>query len=340
MIRIPFSLDDLDQMAEQFYLKMEAQFDIANKLRIRPTDDFSAFFDAIIPNLGVIIKGRPEQLEIEASRLRPIAERVKAIHHAANHLLTTAEIKTKFNKEVFKIFNYDHDHNGFTKWSHGLLAYDHAELLNLNCCPYCNAQFTYTIRRGGARTRPHFDHFYAKSVHPYLALSFYNLVPSCYVCNSNLKSTEEFLDSTHLHPFIYGFEDLYRFRANVDQADFVVNKNDFDLKLEPCPDGDAVLSAKAERSIKSFALDIRYENHKDIASGLIISSYLYNYTKIKELLLGYKVGRHQLFTSEDEILELLMNNFLDKDQMHKRIFSKLTRDICDEFKIGTVLPKS
>jgi hypothetical protein len=112
------------------------------------------------------------------------------------------------------------------------------------------------------------------------------------------------------------------------------------VKLEVCKNVDEILADKAKNSIKSFAIDIRYENHKDIASELITKSYLYNYSKIRELLLGYQPGGHQLFSSENEILELLMSNLMDEDQMHRRIFSKLTRDICDEFHIGVTLTKS
>mgnify|MGYP000006537395 CR=1 FL=1 len=54
--------------------------------------------------------------------------------------------------------------------------------LNLSVCPYCNRQYIFGTdnnRKVGAQ----FDHFYSKSKYPYLALSFYNLIPCCPTCN-------------------------------------------------------------------------------------------------------------------------------------------------------------
>jgi hypothetical protein len=62
-------------------------------------------------------------------------------------------------------------------------AYDLAQKLKVNVCSYCNRNYTFTIRNKSSKsTRPDFDHFYDKGTHPILALSFYNLIPSCILC--------------------------------------------------------------------------------------------------------------------------------------------------------------
>ena len=38
--------------------------------------------------------------------------------------------------------------------------------------------------------RHHLDHYLPKSLNPFFSLSFYNLIPSCYECNSPLKGDE------------------------------------------------------------------------------------------------------------------------------------------------------
>jgi hypothetical protein len=100
-----------------------------------------------------------------------------------------ADKRVKINKgkinEVNKIFDY----TSFSKFNTTKYnAYDLIEKLNINVCPYCNRQYTNTIKPlsslGG--TRPTLDHYLIKSLYPYLALSFWNLVPSCYSCNSQL----------------------------------------------------------------------------------------------------------------------------------------------------------
>jgi len=37
-----------------------------------------------------------------------------------------------------------------------------AQVLNINVCPYCNRQYTFTINSRTGKTRPQFDHFHPK----------------------------------------------------------------------------------------------------------------------------------------------------------------------------------
>lgn len=62
------------------------------------------------------------------------------------------------------------------------LAYWLQSQLNVKVCPYCNRMYTTTLY-GKKRIRPDFDHFYPQSRYPYLAVSLFNLIPSCNVCN-------------------------------------------------------------------------------------------------------------------------------------------------------------
>lgn len=54
--------------------------------------------------------------------------------------------------------------------------------LCVKVCPYCNRVYTTTLY-GKKRVRPDFDHFYPQSRYPYFAVSLFNLIPSCNVCN-------------------------------------------------------------------------------------------------------------------------------------------------------------
>lgn len=55
------------------------------------------------------------------------------------------------------------------------------------------------------------DHFLDKARNPFFALSFYNLVPCCHICNSRVKGTTSFDINTHINPFHHSFDDLYKF---------------------------------------------------------------------------------------------------------------------------------
>lgn len=70
-------------------------------------------------------------------------------------------------------------------------AYWLQQQLHVDVCPFCNRIYTSTLFRGSVRAS--FDHFYPKSVYPYLAISLFNLIPICDVCNKNKSDNAEVL---------------------------------------------------------------------------------------------------------------------------------------------------
>lgn len=163
---------------------------------------------------------------------------------------------------------------GYTKFSSKgtttYNAYDLAEKLKVNICPYCNRNYTFTIKdKNSKSTRPDFDHFYDKGTNPILALSFYNLIPCCILCNSLLKSTAKFSTIEYLHPYKDSFNDYAKFRLKIIDSRFFYDEKGFDLKLETIDD-------KAEKIKEAFALETLYQNHKDIVLELIQKAQIYN----------------------------------------------------------------
>ncbi len=53
--------------------------------------------------------------------------------------------------------------------------------INIKVCPYCNLRDISLYESHNISKRGHLDHFYSKAKYPYLALSLYNLIPSCEV---------------------------------------------------------------------------------------------------------------------------------------------------------------
>lgn len=84
------------------------------------------------------------------------------------------------------------------------IGYRITQIKNINTCPYCNRLYTFAICRDNRTNivRPHFDHWFAHSHYPLLSLSFYNLIPSCSICNSSVKGTSHYSLKTHIHPYL------------------------------------------------------------------------------------------------------------------------------------------
>lgn len=181
---------------------------------------------------------------------------------------TTNADRSAFHEQAEQIFDYGVFSNKKTK---GWNAFELCKLSNHRLCPYCQQAFAFTItaRRApkpggkvapGAKRgfRPTLDHFFPKSEHPYLALSLYNLVPACQVCNSSLKSKTDFYDHKHLHPlrdaeclkFELRAKDYLRYRQRPNAG----------LKLRAFV-ADSSKQSLGDASIETFLLNKRYSSH-------------------------------------------------------------------------------
>ena len=203
-------------------------------------------------------------------------------------------------------------------------AYDLAKSLQVNVCPYCNRNYTFTVTvEEKDLTRPQFDHFYDKATYPILALSFYNLIPSCSTCNSTMKGTKQFSLATHVHPYVEGFDDKAHFALHVKSSSFYYDEKGFDLDIN-------TKDAKAQKNINDFELQEIYKNHKDIVLELIQKAEMYNESYIEELMQNYE---GTLFKNEEDLLRLIFGGYINDEDLGKRPLSKLTKDILEQLEI-------
>ena len=107
----------------------------------------------------------------------------------------------EINNKINKIFDYDKFTKGDSKigWGrHELLV-----MLGIEACPYCNRNYiTYYEEENKKKTTADLDHYYPKSKYPFLALSLYNFIPSCKICNSLFKRDN---NVQSLYPYEEGF---------------------------------------------------------------------------------------------------------------------------------------
>jgi len=236
-------------------------------------------------------------------------EKLHEIAHWAND--KTADYK-------FMIKKYEN----FTTKKQEYCAYDLAKKLDVNVCPYCNINATYTVIKEDNKkiTRPEFDHFYDKATHPILALSFYNLIPSCHSCNSTLKGSQEFSNETHINPYSESFDKVAKFELKIEDSTFYHAINGFDVELK-------TEDECAKNSIKSFELDTLYQNHKDIVLELIQKNAIYNESYLDELLSQYE---GTLFKNKEDLQRLIYGGYISDEEIGKRPLSKLIKDISNE----------
>lgn len=207
--------------------------------------------------------------------------------------------------------------NGYTRYT---FVSEH----NLNTCPYCNRNYIFLVDKKNNRLRPEIDHFFPKSLYPFLAMSFYNLIPSCQICNHTKKDRDAFEDNL-ISPYEINFQD-FKFKYKPKNINFYqLQKKKYDEKrFEIILDKLNGVNTNDEY----FKLELLYKQHKDIVLDLLVKKVIYNKTYIKELKDNFK------FT-DDEIYRFLLCNYLKEKDFHKRPLSKLIKDISED--IGLIL---
>lgn len=165
----------------------------------------------------------------------------------------------------------------------------------IRTCPYCNRQYITPILTSNGKMRGTLDHFVAKNKYPYFSMSLYNLVPTCYSCNSSFKGEKEF-NFKDINPYDESMDDYIRF-----QAKMIINKPiRIDVKEKTLNKKDEI-----EKYIDTFKIESQYNYHTNQVEELILKRFIYpeeyikdikneklndfriTETKIREQLIGY-----------------------------------------------------
>lgn len=254
-----------------------------------------------------LIIGLPEYLE----------ERKQFYQNKFGDILNKKTFRTLILNNCFFYGNYD-------KWG----AYELSKALKVNVCPYCNRQYTFTLETSSGKTRPQFDHFFDKASYPYLSLSFYNLIPSCSICNSSLKGSEEFKLSTHMNPYIDSFSEDIKFSVYPFNIEFINGvSSEYNVVFKFGRQISKEKSKKAIGNIRTFKLRQLYNMHKDFIDELIIKTRIYNKEYINSL---FKMYEGTLFNSVGDVKRMIVSNYIEEIDYDKRVLSKLTKDIAQE----------
>lgn len=222
----------------------------------------------------------------------------------------TKKIKNK-NSTLYKIHCSIFIDNGYNK----IKKDEFINNTNIDTCPYCNRNYIYCLDEKG-KIKPEIDHFYPKSKYPIFASSFYNLIPCCQTCNGITCKYES-------DPIITKIKNPYLLKSNDFEFTFKLtslprihptsNNKNIDVKLITLLNG----------HVDVFKLDKLYEKHADHVLELIVKSKLKYSPKYRNYLSNYTL----LKLSKTEIDRLILGNYSNENELHKRPLSKLYRDI-------------
>lgn len=202
------------------------------------------------------------------------------------------------------------DDKFFTNENKPYRSKDLVNNLGIKVCPYCNRNF---IRPAGERRIDELDHFYPKSKYPFLALSFYNLIPSCKTCNQTFKK-EKIIS---VNPYAAGCK--AKFKLKINNTKFYHSEEGFDIDFQG-------VEKELDKNFEVFHLAELYDQHKDIALEMIQKQLTYPDSYIDELFRKYE---GTLFRNREDVLLHLSGNFVSEDDTGRRPLAKFNRDLAE-----------
>ncbi len=167
--------------------------------------------------------------------------------------------------------------------------------------------------------RPTLDHYYDKDSYPHLALTLYNLIPSCYSCNSNLKGRKDFSENKHLHPLFDSEVISFSLRNEKDiviDTLEMIDQSRSKIKIELKAD-----NQEAKSSIKTFLLSERYANFVDAAINFSRAKYYFDELK----------NNNQLDIIDDIKEEVVLR--FDKTDYQNELLGRLFFDMYNQFNL-------
>lgn len=309
---------------------------VGNKLFQRKNDntysqEMRNVFDHLYKNIESIIKGKVVDLNNEIENFD------ECLKINGLSLTEQDDKKSTLYNDIKDCFDYE-------TYSKSEKPYTTLLKINYNTCPYCNRQYVHTyvsLEPEPGRMRATLDHFYSKSDYPYLALSLYNLIPSCYSCNSSLKLAKKFTTKTHIHPYANSFDNIVKFSINFKKiadaqeyiAKFYENPDYLEIDFNYLVDIDSDDYTRAEGNISAFHLKNIYNFHKDQVIELLQKFVLLSSGYPQDVASRYP----KLFNDENDIKRMIVGNYLENDKFHKRPFSRLISDLCEEIGFKKIL---
>lgn len=178
------------------------------------------------------------------------------------------------------------------------------------------------------------DHVLDKENFPLAALSLYNLVPSCYACNSKFKRQKSFIankSKIHLSPtsVLNKFSTDFKFKIlfsaeDISNGDLVTNMNDILLDFDFVSNSDDY-----ELFLSVFKIHSRYVYHKSEALELIIKKKIYTNSRLREIAKIVNI-------SQDKIKSDIFGKSLFEGAPENYPLTKLKRDVAKQIGVKGV----
>ena len=282
--------------------------------------------DAITEYIGLMIADYPDLLTLEPKNWQTYIRKYnKVLVREPNMLITEVNYRPKAKGGFYK--------GKFYERILVCLGYENARLvlgpihqtMGLKICVYCNVNPTIAVE---GDVMYQMDHFMPQSKYPFLGTCFYNLQPSCGICNGH-KGTK---------PCDFGLYVNMEQHKELNPFRFVPKINSMAVPYPICED--IFLKGKAKRITKEskghdemFHIYNMYVDKKDKVSRLYANGYKMTESVVEAFSQAYNIAP----TKTDVLAYMADEVSLDQNDIHKEPLTKLKQDTILQMQEGGVL---
>lgn len=200
----------------------------------------------------------------------------------------------------------------------------YVKLLGIKTCVYCNSNYTVTDHHGVAYYD--LDHYMPQSKYPYLSISFFNLQPSCPVCNriKNDDTIGSYMNLWEEDPLAE--RDVFRFSiSKKDRIKYWLTHDRHNISIRLLC-ADEKYDTMRNHTDEKLHISARYKEHTDVAEEMLWKQKVYT----KDTLDALKHALDGLSLSSTDKERFLIGTYMDKDDIYKRPLTKMIQDIYEE----------
>jgi len=270
------------------------------KKRVTLNNNLKNYLNSLLDDnqLKTLITAKPEDLEAIILSIRQTNPDFFSPKSNSNFVLRNIFIKSCYENEEFSNLEF-------------------IKRINIDTCPYCNRQYIYYLSNEN-KIKPQIDHFYPKSIYPILGISFYNLIPSCQTCNGFGAKEEK-------DPTIFGLINPYLLKNDSFSFTYKIRTVNFINSLFDKASIEVKLKNQLPGHLNVFKLDKLYEQHSDHVIELILKSKIEYSEEYRNYLKSYR--DKGLRFNDSEIDRMILGNYSQESDIHKRPLAKLYQDI-------------
>lgn len=183
---------------------------------------------------------------------------------------------------------------------------------NVNVCPYCNRNFINPIYKkerlgdDNQKWSPDIEHFYPKSIYPFLSLSISNLLPSCTFCNQ-IKSNYDTYETC--------------------KSPYEMYDEDISFKFLPLDNQKRLISVECKNDKKNVELfnldDLYHDVHSKYVNDIFLHINKHPMENRKYLKKFFSLS----LDSQDKIYKKKFCNYYQEKDFNKQPLSKMTKDL-------------